>query len=361
MALTAPVRAVPSLLDRPAQLLFGLRLWALGVLLLALAVLKNGIWYTPNLHAYVEIGRYFPERPPPGPGDYLLSSPLGAAIASVLHLDSSLAFVILHLAVVLASAVGLVFLISRRFGDVGARLVLVALFCSPLSNLLLTWLGQADAFTFGSATALVVLRSPPALFVAAAVLGLNHFEQGVFIVLATCLLRLNADRRQAVAAVGAIAAGLLVGKAVLETYHHLYDITMVSRWDVAGMVGIESLLESFSKNLPVWLFSVFNSLWLFLVVVHLRHLRTLVLPLGLLVAFVAPAALSLDQTRVYALTTWPVVLWVVLWAARNEDEGLLRSLTLMTLILGVLLPRVIVWEGRTYTSSLRLLVGWLTG
>lgn len=357
---SAAVGAVGTVLDRTGDLLFRLPLWALGGLLLAMSALKNGIWHTPNLVVFLEIVRHFPEPPPPGPGAYLLSSPLGAAVASALHLDGALAFVLLHLGVVLVSSFGVVLLVRRRFGDLAARVTLVALFCSPLSNLLLTWLGQPDAFTFASASALVVLRSPLLLLAAAAVLGVNHFEQGVFIVLAAAALRVKEERRNAVAVAGAMVLGLVAGRLALLAYHHRYAITSGGvRWDVATTLGLSFFFAGFAKNFPAWLFSIFNALWVFLTAVYLRHRRELLVPLGVLVAFVLPALVSFDQTRVYALVTWPVVLWTVLWACRNEEEALIRRLATIAVLLGLLLPRVMVWEGRIYTSSLRLLVNWL--
>lgn len=341
-------------------MLFRLPLWALGGLLLVISALKNGIWHTPNLVVFLEIVRHFPDPPPPGPGAYLLSSPLGPAVASALHLDGALAFVLLHLGVVLLSSFGLVLLVRRRFGDLAARVTLVALFCSPLSNLLLTWLGQPDAFTFATASALVVLQSPLLLLAAAAVLGVNHFEQGVFIVVAAAALRVNEERRNAVAFAGAMVLGLVAGRLALLAYHHRYAITSGGvRWDVATTLGLSTFFAGFAKNFPAWLFSIFNALWVFLTAVYLRHRRELLVPLGLLVAFVLPALLSFDQTRVYALVTWPVVLWTVLWACRNEEEALIRRLATIAVLLGLLLPRAMVWEGRVYTSSLRHLVDWL--
>lgn len=351
------------MLDRASDVLFRLPLWALGALLLVISALKNGIWYTPNLTAFLDIARQFPNPPPSGPGDYLLASPLGPAIASVLHLEGALGFVSLHLAVVLVSAVALVLLVRRQFGDLAARVTLVALFCSPLSNLLLTWLGQPDAFTFAGASGLVVLQSPLGLFAAAAMLGVNHFEQGMFIVGATVVLRTRDEGRTMMVGAGAIILGIITGRLGLQLYHHHYAIwSGGDRWASATTASaFRGFYDLFAKNFPAWLFSIFNAFWLFLASIHVRNFRKLLIPLGLLVAFVAPAVLAVDQTRVYALVTWPVVLWTVLWACRNEDEGLVRRLATIALYLGLLLPRVIVWEGRIYTSSLRLLMNWLLG
>lgn len=356
----APLGVI-TLLDRIGGALFRLPLWGLGLLLTVVAVAKNGIWYNPALDAFLEISRQFPEPPNLGPGAYLLSSPLGPAIAWLLHLDGALAFVVLHLAVLLASAGGLVLLVRRRFGVLAAQVTMVALFCSPLSNLLLTWLGQPDPFTFAGASGLVVLQSPVGLFVAALMLGVNHFEQGVFMVLAAFVLRLKDDGRRALFRIGAIGVGICAGKLALQAYHHRYGITSGGdRLAYATTAsGFRRFFDLFAMNFPTWLFSVFNAMWLFLAAVYLRHRRELLVALGLLVLFVIPAVLALDETRVYALITWPVVLWVVLWICCNEDEMLVRRLATVTLLLGVLLPRVIVWEGRTYTSSLRLLVRWL--
>lgn len=89
---------------------------------------------------------------------------------------------------------------------------------------------------------------------------------------------------------------------------------------------------------------------------YLRHRRSLIVPLVLLAILVVPA--TLDQTRVYALVSWPVVLWTVLWASQHEDLGMLRRLSAVTLLAGFVLPRIIVWSPGNYTSSIGRLVMW---
>jgi hypothetical protein len=60
----------------------------------------------------------------------------------------------------------------------------------------------------------------------------------------------------------------------------------------------------------------------------------------------------LDQTRVAALLTWPLLVGAVIVAARDIDgRELLKKLAVACFLLGMIVPRVIVWEGRVHTSS----------
>jgi hypothetical protein len=366
-AVTAVV--VPGLgrfLDRAERVLFSIPLWLLAAGLLLVSILTNGIWHTPDIADFVAMAHEFPRAPFLGGGDYILGSPLGPAIAGTLGLRTTLPYVLFHLGVVLAAFAGLVVVVRMRFGDLAARAATVALFCSPLSNLLLTWLGQPDAFTFAFATALVVLDWPPLLLLAGVGLGLSGFEQGLFVAAGAVAVRWIDERRRTTRPAitsAAIVVGLLAGKVLLEAYHRRYGIHPQSRLDFVLMVGFARWFGEFFGNFPTWLFSIFNALWVFLAAVYLRHRRSLRVPALLLVALVAPVFVTLDQTRVYALVSWPVVLWAVLWATRDADAGddpaVVRRLLTITLLLGLVLPRIMVWESNTYASSIRLLTSWL--
>jgi len=353
--------ALDTLVERVERLAFSLRLWQLGVGLLVVAGLTNGVWHTPNLPEYLAIAHEFPRAPVLGGGDYILSSPLGGAIASWLGIRSELGFVLLHLAVLLAGLVALVITVFRKFGDLAARAVMVVLFSSPLANLLLSWLGQPDPFTFIAASAIVVLDAPVLLVLATLGLGANAFEQGIFIVGGAAALRLfgeslrgasgesegesgGASRRRGVVRVGAMGVGLVAGKAALEAYHRHYGITPDDRFAFVLFVGFGGWFSRFFANFGTWLFSIFNAAWV---------------AGALLVFFAVPVATSLDETRVYALISWPVLLWLTLWAVRRECAAVARRLVAITLLAGVVLPRVIVWEANIYASSARLMFGWL--
>ena len=68
------------------------------------------------------------------------------------------------------------------------------------------------------------------------------------------------------------------------------------------------------------------------------------------VAAVALTVVSADETRVFALVTWPAVLWLCLRAVEVVPADLLRRVTAVTVVAATVVPRVWVEGGVALTS-----------
>jgi hypothetical protein len=61
--------------------------------------------------------------------------------------------------------------------------------------------------------------------------------------------------------------------------------------------------------------------------------------------------LTVDQTRVAVILLWPPLLTVLLAAERAGAAPPWRRLALAAFLLGCLIPRLALWEGRLYGST----------
>src|SRR6478609_12066629 len=137
-----------------------LRLLGWSLLALAVALLRNRAWASPNLAFFSEISRHLGSNPFPRglDGDYLLTNLLGPTVARALGQTAPHEYARLHL-VLLVLGLGLVTVAAyRRFGYRVARTLVWVLAASPAVSVCLQWLGQPDALTLPLAMALVLVR-----------------------------------------------------------------------------------------------------------------------------------------------------------------------------------------------------------
>ncbi len=147
-----------------------LALWWLASM--AVAVLHNGLWATPNL-AFVSL---IARRPGENPfaagleGDYLLTD---QSLTNLAHRRVSTApheIARLHLVVLVVAWAAVVVLARHRFGHRPARALTVLIAASPVVTVSMQWLGQPDPLTAMCGIAMVLVRRRSAV-VALAVLG----------------------------------------------------------------------------------------------------------------------------------------------------------------------------------------------
>jgi hypothetical protein len=279
-------------------------------------------------------------------------SPAMWICADWIGVDSVTGFAYLNLAVLVGSLLACAYLVARWVSDFAGRLFVVAWFASPLANVNLTWLGKPDHLTMLAAVLLGV-GPPGACFVGGMLLGFNHFEQGVFILAGTLIVRLafRSDSRRWLAHA---LVGFAVGRLVWMIYANAVNYDAGGRLSWVTDQGIGDFVRVWRGNLPTLIFGAFGVLWLPIVVMW----RTVgggrqraAMAVALVVATV-PTLLALDTTRVYTLLTLPLLLGCVVWTARNiERETLLRWLPWF-LVAAVFVPRVMLWgAGTPYVSS----------
>lgn len=353
-----------QLLDRIRKLVFESPYWAFCAVLLAACVLQNGIWYSPQATRFLDIAKDLTTIPATLEvyNQWYLYSYLGPTLAWVFGATGSLfIFTLFHLGALLAFFALMARVLRQRAGDFVARSILIVFFLTALPSVLFTWLGGPDVFTFALASLIVIFwRNAAIVALAAVLLGVNHFEQGVAILALSVVYLLYAEgRREALQFAMIVAPGLLLGRVALEWHFADYDFGIsFSRLTYFVAFGAHPYVIATVGNLPALLYSLFQLAAVFLVGLSLHNL-----PAGKTTrAFLFAANLgfylilfTLDQTRVFALVTFPLWLFLLLspeYTKLSKPNALFFQRILGALfVAGLLVPRLVVWEGRVHASA----------
>ena len=365
MSTTAEPRAG---LDRVATWLATASPWHVLAVVALVRAVTVGVWTTPNVHQWVLFASDPLGTPPIDPAAaFITGSPTGPLVANAVGADTTLTYALVHLAA-LGLAVSLVVVMGRRWlGDRTTNLLVVLLFASSLSAVLVTWLGQPDPFVLLGLSAIAMasaapppIRLPLAL-AGGALAGFTSFEQCFGAVAVLAVASWGHDRPGDRATVLGAVVGLLVGRLALAGFHAASDVATLSRADWARAHGAELFLERYLTNLPAYAFSILGAGWL-LVGDAGRRLA----PLGRGPApFVAAGAMvlgvgviALDQTRVASLVAWPTAIWLVRRAEADDPGGARPRLAAAVLVAAAIIPPVVIWEGRPVISAWAEIFGW---
>lgn len=322
-------------------------LWYLTIVAVAVNALILGIGPVPYLDVAVELmDDPFNPGSMRGVRNVEPGSPAMWIVADLLGVDSSAAFWLLNLAVLVAVLILSAYLVACWVSELAGRLFIAAWFASPLANVNVTWLGKPDHVTI-LATVLIGLGPPGAGALGGFLLGFNHFEQGIFILIATLLVRLafGGTRRWVVY----MLAGFGAGRALWTLYAADYDAGSRLEWITED--GIGQFVRIWRGDLPTLLFGAFGVVWV-AVIAMLRDVpaRQRWCCISALVVAIIPCLVTLDTSRVLALLTLPVLLASVIWAAALDRAIVLRWLPWLMLA-ALFVPRVMLWSGQPYVSS----------
>lgn len=316
--------------------LAGAPIWQLCALAMVASIVLFKLGATPNLDDVQAIARdpFSPDGVDPS-GEFIYGSPLVPLIAHHLGFVDAGSIVALHLALVAGGLIGVAYLIATWVNDLASRLYVAAWFASPLAHVQVTWLGQPDPVTMASA-AVVTVGPAWACGVGGLLLGFNHFEQGVFILTAAAAVR---SLRGSLAPVAWAMIGLVTGRALLQAYFSAAGLN-ASRVGYVTDRGVMHFLDMWSGVWPWIVFSVYATLWVPLIVMWRRSSRTdrIVLAAAQVVLTV-PVLVAADMTRVYALITWPIVVYAACWWADRPVDAMRWLPTF--LFAAVFVPRVV--------------------
>ena len=210
-------------------------------------------------------------------------------------------------------------------------------------------MGSYDAFTLVLACLLVVVTSPWWAGVIGFLLAFSALEHGIVIIgllLVLALGRIYGGVRPLLAAAG----GLVVGGACLLTWLHTEHVSYGRAYWIQHF-GVRYFLDMAAHGWPLLVVSMFATAWPLVVtsVVQLGRRQGLIAAMVLL-APIVPTLLSEDQTRVFAVLSFPPLLAVVLAVARGGVERLAGAVGL-TVCLAVVIPGFFVWKGSPHLSD----------
>ncbi len=335
-----------------------------AVLVAFLGVCVWVLWRTgpgkiPNVETFEIIANGWPTIPMGPETAYVLRVPLGQIVYGFLPQQGTGTYLALHLACLLGTGVLLLAWMCRRLG---ARTGLVAggiLVLSPITAVLLLWIGMYDAFSVLTWVLLLMTldRRAPWQFAAAVLAGVQNFEQVLVGLLMLLLVpRLPARmgfRPQAMW----LLAGAVAGRIALELYFRSVGATPGGRATFLSWDTLSSLLASTAANGPLVLWSALAGLWGFAIAALLaswagwsrRERLQLVLALG---GWVLACAITADHTRVLAMTSFPlVVIGVMALADGHRDLRALVRLPQTWMLL--LAPPLVVFDDVTLPMGIK--------
>jgi hypothetical protein len=203
--------------------------------------------------------------------------------------------------------------------------------------------------------ALLAHRRWPLALLAGVALGMQHFEQGLagFGALAGALVvsrLLQAPVEHRLAGTLATLAGIVLGKALLTAILAATGVEMLSGRTDYMLRELRRLVVFVALNPWATLYATLAVGWLVL----FRFLREgrAALPLALaLLALLALMPFVFDNTRVFAITSFPVLTVYWLWN-RGWLMGVSRREVTALLLVWLVVPWLWVWEGRARVSVL---------
>jgi hypothetical protein len=304
----------------------------------AVAVVRNRAWASPNLAFMSAIAEHLGSNPFRGglTGDYLLTNLLGPVVARAVGQTAPHELARLHLIVLVIGLAAALILAARRFGAPVACALAVVLAGSPAMTTTTSWLGQPDAFTLPLGLCMTLVRNRWVAFGLAVLAGLAHPEQALFLAAVAGVVRVALDgdgwppwRRTAVE-VAVLVGGVAVGRAVTEVYLRVNDIVVTQPRTSFLDLGWDGFLDHHGQAPAVMVFALWGPLWLaWLTAVVLRlgrssgreawraTTRTWTVLAVLAVVAVLPVAVTLDETRVYAMITSPLLVAMAVLLLRD--------------------------------------------
>lgn len=335
--------------------------WAVSVLV---ALLHNGLWATPNLGFMAHIAEHPGRNPFPVtlPGDYLLTSLSMPSLATVLGHTKPHEVARLHLLVLLVTWAGVVGLARHRFGHAVARNLTVLLAASPVVTVSMQWLGQPDPLTAMCGVAMVLVRRRLSQFALAVLAGLTHPEQAIFMAAIAAAVRILLPREEdareapsvedppatrgarttataddgsprwfadATVSVAVALGGVLTGRLLTQVWFWIHDIRInVPRSEYIDS-GIATFWDHHTQQPDALVWSLWGPLWLVILAAVWfaatrarrsglsRQARRAALGLSALAGLaLLPVFLTLDETRVYAVLSAPILAGLAVWFAR---------------------------------------------
>ena len=315
------------------------RLLSWGIVSVDVALLHNRLWASPNLDAFSRIADRLGSDPfsDASTSDYLLTNLSMPALARAVGMTDPHRYALLHVIVLLVGCGCCVALAQRHFGYRAARTLLVLLAASPGVTVVLQWLGQPDALTFPLGIALVLVRRRGSFVALAVLAGLTHPEQAVLVVACAAVVRgwvtppgtyfdlpvtRPGWRRLPGLVIGDLGWGLLgvaLARLAIELYLRGFGIGLGRPRSDYLRLGADLLVEHHGRAPLSLVYLLWGPLWLVVIAAVALRVAAALRPgkdryawswavLGALsLTALVPVAVTLDETRVYAVLTAPVL------------------------------------------------------
>jgi hypothetical protein len=339
------------------------RFWLLVLGLIFLVVIFiNGIGIVPE-EPYQRLSENpFITRTDIHFNNYWQENPLLPVIAFYLGLSSATAFNILCFVILTGAFLLFALLASRRWDSFAALIFSTLLITSPLTTVMLTWLGTPDGLTVALTVPFFFAHSVPLVFILS-LLGVTNHPAFMITVIEILVLRWAARDEIKFKHILASAVGLAAGYGLTRWFLAANQIEVVSRTDFMLLKDMGEWLKMNAQNFPMSVSSLFNINWLILPVCLMLFFKRdrvfYLLVLGFLLINYGFTFFTLDTTRVFSLLSWGVLYECIFHshtlAGTGENEGtevqkqFLQSLILIG-VASFITPRYFSWAGEIHTT-----------
>ena len=323
------------------------------VVSLPLLVIRAGLGVYPFAHFMSETILSNPDliREVPPLFQFVFSSPINLWIAWAFQIHTFNPYMGLH---IVAFGICLLITIKQVWTNhnrevAGLTFALIA--TSQAAAVCLFWIGSYDVFTFGLAILLVTMASHRMAFVLGILLAFSAAEQS-FLILCGLIALATFELIENRAKFWWAMAGLAVGGIILQFWLRAFDLQHGRLFWVTEL-GPQHFLEMFLQGLPLLILTGLGGS----VVAVGFVIRSITVPwkriffVGVLLAALAPTALTEDQTRTFSLITFPLILGAVIKWTRSASSKQIQRLTIVTLLTGLIIPSIVIWKGAAHISD----------
>jgi hypothetical protein len=294
--------------------------------------------------------------------NYWQENPLLPVIAYYLRLTSPIAFNLLCFVIIIGAFLSFALLSHRRLGSTPALIFTTLLITSPLTTVMLSWLGTPDGLSLALTIPFLFTHSGLLIFFLSMLGAMNH---PTFMIAVIEILALRWAARDGVnfKHLFAAALGFAAGYGLVRTFLSVNQIEIVSRVDFMLLKGWDEWLKLNALNFPMTVFSLFNIQWLViplcLVMFFKRDRLFYSLVLVFLLVNYGFTLFTLDTTRVFSLLSWGVLFACIFRSfelattdretAPQVHKQFLQSLILIG-IASFIMPRYFSWAGEIHTT-----------
>ena len=294
--------------------------------------------------------------------NYWQENPLLPVVAFYLGLSSPAAFNILCFAILTGAFLLFALLSSKCWGPASALIFSTLLITSPLTTVMLTWLGTPDGLTVALTVPLLFAHSS-LLMSFLSILGATNHPAFMITAIEILVLRWAAQDGIKFKHILASGVGLAAGYGLTRLYLTVYQIEIVSRTDFMLLMDTSEWLKMNALNFPMSLSSLFSIHWLILILCLIMFFKKdrvfYSLVLGFLLVNYGFTFFILDTTRIFSLLSWGVLFECIFHsyklAGAETSEGtevqkqFLQSLVLIG-IASFIVPRYFSWAGEIHTT-----------
>ena len=243
-----------------------------------------------------------------------------------------------------------------------AKLLFLFLVGGPLLPLLLTWIGGYDALVVAGLVLAVLAKRRSVICVGWMIASIGHTSLALLAAILWLVFTLVTSSHRSlfrhVASQWPVALGLTIGFIWTLKVEEIYG-GVTSRLEVYLLYPVDYYVQSFLAGLPLLLFSAMGIGWVILLDRDVRQTRPAITALVLVaLSSVVIPIFALDQSRVIAVVTLPILLgWIRLFS-ESSDEAAVGNLFHRYGVVASLVPVVLVGGGEWLQTGWQRLLYW---